>query len=470
MSSKSTKTELNVSYYLRDQFRSGLPLLDPTNLETTQEYYLLENLSSSLLRKEKSESGTLRNTLVKEYRIESDRIVFDIRDDALWSDGSAIKCEEVVSSLQYSILNMSRHIVAIKNQRINCIGEKQLSVTTLKNTPQNILFELGLADLAIMKLSEAKTPRFDITSGAYYLDTINKDYPYVELCSNPYYFSTNNNRPHIVRLFDARELNKRGLSITPGEIIPGYGMIDFMAPQGWSFAPATSRAIENAPKKIEGMPSLIHFLHYLSGNKKLLPELGVAFYDVLKLIAPPKNTNYYYTLIPPSFAGNIQTNPILDTSPSGKKEMKVYIKLASGHRYIMEWFEKIKLALLNYNIHITFDDYDSKKNYDLILASTTFKGNMSDPTGSWAFLLHEVNGPLKAVSSEFRELLKQTTLTAHAEKKYEHLNSIHETVLKKGYAFPFIIEPMHFLMSNRVLRTNTNLFDMRVRFYEFEVE
>ncbi len=463
--------------YLRAGFPTSIlfknpTLLQPANLETTQEYYLLENLSATLIRYSEDLSSEFLGYLAESWSVSNNVASFRLKADLRWSDGTKITCNEVAEHFKKLTVNPHRHLQAITKVRgVNCNqGDTEVNFIFDSRPPITFFHELTLADTGLVKpLLDQKS--WGVTSGPYFISNIDIKKSEVRLEKNHFVpMELHKDTPSTVLLREIPFSLKNPLDKDREE------SVDYIAPQGWSFLPVVGKLLDVAPHKIEGQPSLVHFISFIHASEAVRNIIRmVVFKTNAKPELIPKHTSPYGEVIPPGYNGYLN---------NAKPEMKSVRKIESTELTIIvrpqydvltAWLDQLKLeaAQLGVSITVEFGDITDpllgRRNGNVAILGV-FKGNMKDPIGSWSFLSDSTHGALRGYSSEIAPILSKAADASDHESKSKLLGELHSGLLKKSIIIPLWCESLFMLHNERVSRINVNPFDFRIHFFQVQMK
>jgi len=446
-------------------------LLNPSNLETTQEYYLLENLSATMLRYSADLSSDFIGYIAETWFVTGDEATFKLKSNLKWSDGSPITCMEIADHYSNIIKKPHRHLQAFKKiSKVYC--SKNDSAITFKfngNPPSTFFHELTLADTGLIK-QLVDLSSWEITSGPYAVSFVDKTKNEVHLIKNKNApLSLPSNTPEKIVL---REIPYHLQNPFEQNDVNG---IDYASPQGWSFHPKVTKLIQDAPFKIEGRPSLIHFISFIRANKQVRETVKFAVLNTnsnhdLK----PKNTTIYHEMIPPGYNGFLNINLNLKKETDEKLNEKLTIVVRQPYEYLSPWLEQLKREgkKLGLSINIEFGDItDStleKRDGNLAVLGL-FKGNLKDPVGSWSFLSDKNHGVLRGYSSFVESYIKKAIESKDEITKDKVLSDLHRSILEQNMMIPLWCENIFMLHNDKISDIKSNPFDFRIHFYEISL-
>jgi hypothetical protein len=439
-------------------------VLDPDNLETTSEYYLLENLAVGLLRDDLNNPSGYSGAIAESWKRTSDNEWrFQIKRNLKYSDGLDVKLDEIIEALQNRSKSNARHLKILPTvSEITSIPEtNEITLKFKKQIGETLLAELSLADASIITKKTIESG-WRKTLAPYFI-TEHEYGKKLILEKNKFFGWISRKSPSRVVLRFSNEETERLSWFENKEI-------DLFDASAFTFKARNEKITSIGYGEIFSPPNIIHFLVPNSKNSIYIahPELVETLVEEAKkvLVLKHKNFSFYDQLIPPGYSGAIQTT----RQPSPKfNDVHISGKIALYEDF-QEWPEvadSIREAgkKLGWQIQVVyfnrFKPFDQTN--DILARTYVFKGNQKDASGSWSFLFHPTHGPL----SHFRKNLGHSL---DGDTEIEDLKKIHREVLNKHWATPFLIEAPMIYFSKRVSLKTWNPFDLRLRFYEIEME
>ncbi len=140
-------------------------VLDSAAIRSVGHYILLRHLVRPFL--EYQNDGQLSGNLMKAWTINKDhtRYTFELADDANWSNGTPVLCEQVASHLQHlKKMRSSIHFDFESLSEVKCLAGNKIEIS-LRHP--NVLFLSQVTEPEFGPVWQSD--HFDITSGPYYL-------------------------------------------------------------------------------------------------------------------------------------------------------------------------------------------------------------------------------------------------------------------------------------------------------------
>ena len=463
--------------YLRAGFPTSIlfknkTLLQPANLETTQEYYLLENLSATLIRYSEDLSSEFLGYLAESWSVSNHIASFRLKEDLRWSDGAKITCDEVASHFKRLTVNPHRHLQAIKKVKgVNCDPTgNEINFVFDSKPPITFFHELTLADTGLIKpLIDQRS--WSVTSGPYFVSNLDIKKSEVILEKNSFVpMELNKDIPSTVLLREIPFNLKNPMDNDREE------SVDYIAPQGWSFLPVVGKLLDVAPHKIEGQPSLVHFISFIHASEAVRDIVKVSVFKAnSKTELIPIHTSPYGEVIPPGYNGYLNNAKPEIKSVSKIESTELTIIVRPQYDALTAWMDQLKLeaAQLGVNITVEFGDITEPllgRRHGNIAILGVFKGNMKDPIGSWSFLSDSTHGALRGYASEIVPILSKAADATDHESKSKLLKELHRDLLKKNIIIPLWCESLFMIHNERVSTINVNPFDFRIHFFQVQMK
>jgi hypothetical protein len=461
MHSDIAKYKIEVLFPLR-LLKSDPTVLDPNNLETTPEYYLLENIAVGLLRDSSLAPSGYEGEIAKSWsRPNRNEWRFKIRENLKYSDGSNVRIKEIVEALERRAKSNARHLKILPSVKKITFTEVPGEISMIFPTEigEGLLSELALADAAIIT-KQTVDSGWRKTIAPYAIKT----YFYGKrllLERNDYFFRRYKKAPLFVDLKFSDDEETR-LSWFKKK------QIDLFDASAFTFKKRNTLIEKLGYESIYNQPNVIHFFVANPNNSsaKANPNLLGFLFDEFdsSIFGEKKGFARYRQLIPPGYSGEIpDLKPLTATRPPRAITGKIAL-----FKDFQEWPE-IKRGIestakrLGWKIKVIYFDRFSpfEMSDDVIARSYVFKGNQKDAKGSWSFLFHAEHGPLSPYRSKSKYFVEGKTTV-------KDLIKLHREVLKKGWATPFLIESPMIFYTSRLSLKKWNPFDLRLRFYEVE--
>jgi hypothetical protein len=251
--------------------------------------------------------------------------------------------------------------------------------------------------------------------------------------------------------------------------------VDYIAPQGWSFLQNVNHLIDSAPKKVEGKPSLVHFISFIRGDDNVRKAIKVAVEKTnSKDELIPKNTHRYNEVIPPGYNGYLNLNQnASDTVIPALKETLLIVARAP-YQNLTGWINQLKAEAIKVGVDVLFEfgditDPELKNRSGNVAVLGLFKGNLKDPIGSWSFLSDPKHGALRGYSSFVETALSKAVETDDQATQSKILSDLHRQLLERQIIIPLWCESLFMLYNKNVSAIHVNQFDFRIHFYEVQM-
>lgn len=438
-------------------------LLNPSNTESVFEYYLLENLTSGLVRDDLAEPSGYRGVLAEHWeKITDHDWVFRLRTNLRWSDGTPITTNQIVDFFNHVRIKPSRHMIYLRH--LASVSAQDHSIHFHFDIPVNdgFLHELSLGDAGLLHPTNLSSG-WKVTSGPYTVESYDwtKKNLLLRINSNCVLFSTES--PEQVELFSVGEINNFK------SVFNGIDT-DLIFSGGLAFTWMYQSVKKHAPQSQVGSASSIYYFSFNAKNPLVSDHNTRIYFSSIVRTALQDQTDFLglhpeFQFIPMGFDGRLQDYiwPQSKTpNPLFKKEIEILV--SSTLSELLPVLEKIKVVAEHDGVKISFTEKKSQTGDSHLAHVDIFKGNQKDSLGSWGFLFgHE--GALhpfrRFIEDDFISAIKADRLT-----KQEILLKIHRKVLDEAWGVPFLVGASAAFASNRVVLSRWNSFDMRMRFYD----
>lgn len=449
--------------------KDGAALLDPDNTETIWEYYLLENISCGLVRDSKFSATGYQGCLADRfYQENSNTWVFHI-PERNWSDGTVVTSGEILDWIESLRTGNKRHIkyLSLADKVIYSEAERVLKIHFPFEMDATILHELSLADSGLFP-SNYKTVGWSKTVGPYSVESWNYTKSTLQLAANRYSPLFNEDMPMNAVLTKLKDPSLRSeiFKAIPFDVVPVLETASLKN---------TKMVLPNAPQVWSSHPMGISFFYFNSQNKQALDInnrqiFATAIKDARSYIATltdPDNPLYPEDqMIPKGFSGRLNATPnVKPLKPNSTLTIK--IRVSSNFKDMPKLTDKMQQIFLDHGIKVEFEYADrSTFNNDEFAGIYSFAGNQQDSSGSWSFLAGPPHGLLSTWSVNFQEEYNQVFNAVDLKNRQQHLLNLHETILKKFIAVPFMAGTSRYLLSENIDASNWNQFDARIRIYD----
>lgn len=426
-------------------------LLDPSNLNDVQEYYLLENLAAGLVYENWRDLDLWDQRLAKSWtKISDNEWRFRLSENNKWSDGSAITGEQIAGHFNYIKKRPSRHITLIKTMDSIKYDNNSNEIVFKCSKPihEGLLHELSLSDSLILH-EKNRYGDWSITSGPYFVESQN----------------------HKKVLLSYNKFFSQPLSIKNIEIIRGLKetSIDIRKRPNYSISEDVQDLISRFDIELKGNATDIFYFHFNPNNPFINDRnLRRSFSKFIRMTF--ENFEYadmisHNQFIPNGYSGSLEKIPSYsDVDLSYLKGKNLVILLPYYMTTVIPDLLKTESRKVSSEIDVVIES--KKYETNPFVSYACFFGNQRDPLSSWKFLYGE-KGPLHHFYPEVKLLFEEIT-HATSSKRKELLQKLHRITLEEAYAIPFIAERDAILASNRVDLSEINVFDMRLRFFEMK--
>lgn len=450
--------------------KEGPVLLDPDNTESIWEYYLLENIACGLVRDSKFSATGYEGCLADRFYQENPNTwVFHI-PERKWSDGTIVTTGEILNWIESLRQDSKRHIKYLKlADKIAFVEtERNLKIHFPIEMDSTILHELSLADSGLFP-SDYKTAGWSKTVGPYFVKSWSYSEGTLLLTANKYSPLFKEEIPKDVDLSKLKDPSLRNqiFKTLHVDVVPiGAG----------ASLKIIKTVLPNAPQIWTSHPMSFSFFYFNIKNKYSLDVhyrhlFAAAVNDVrsyITALADPDNPLYPEDqMIPSGFNGRLNSTPDLPKPLRFDKVLNIKVLLGTAFKEMPTLTKKMQHILLNYGFAVEFEYADrSTFNNDEFAGVYSFLGNQQDASGSWSFLAGPPHGVLSSWSKNFQEEYNQVFEATDLKNRQQHLQNLHEIILKKFIAVPFMIGTQRYLLSKNIDASNWNQFDARLRIYD----
>jgi ABC-type transport system substrate-binding protein len=444
-------------------------LFDPANHDSVYTYYLAENLGAGLVRDDTASPSGYAPILAASWTWDGDKVwKFHLRPDARWSDGSPVTGEQIVELMHELASGTHRHLQKLRDLKSVAFDEPSQVLTLVfgSTTTDAILHELSLADAILYRRDQAGKPRWDVTSGPYYVSTFVPGRE-LELRKNRHSVLASAEAPDGVRLSDNSPPKDH-----PTEY--PFGDADLANVPAPTFSQFSQSLMRQAAEIKEGATSsIIYFAvnpdHPLSGDGKARRELRLLLQRALGTTTLPRGVHPERQMIPAAYDGRLSSSPdetgtietlrgktvVLQVIPSIKDLGDETI----NHLYSVFSTETVELKLK----YLPY--FEKNPDNDHMAQIRMFAGNQKDASGSWSFHFSR-DGNLWPFRHDYEEGLRRVADAESTEVRTKALADLHMDVLDKAHLIPVLSAANYAAHSTRVSLDRWNPFDMRMRFYE----
>ena len=119
-------------------------VVDPSNVVTTSEWYFLSHVSGNLINYSQEEAR-FKPFLASSWTIQGKALIFNIRDNAFFSDGSPITSRDIAYSIKRQIVKKTASHFPVWDQLVGCESLKSIAEDCAGiefNDPRTITFNL----------------------------------------------------------------------------------------------------------------------------------------------------------------------------------------------------------------------------------------------------------------------------------------------------------------------------------------
>lgn len=448
-------------------------LVDPLNTDHTAQYYLLENLSSTLVRDHHRDPSGYEGVLARSWRQENETSwLFTLRDNLRWSNGEPLDPHYIIERIKTVLRVGSRHIIVLK--RLKAL-EYDSSLHALRfqfehPVGRSILHELALADLSIIYPSSHKEG-WRITSGPYYVENFNDKEGTLTLKANPYCDLIKPGTPKKVTLVFFDQIKNKG---TIGEWIAS-GVVDFAQLPSPVLKESDRVRVGSVPQIVSGADTVVYYFYFdpnhpLGQNKKARREFAYLLSGAMKSYRYHPMAHYESQFIPEGYEGRLADYQVPACEVSELRGRPIKIDLHPFFEKETDFIEALLSFAKSHGVELvpTFTVFSEKPlEKGLFALLSGMQGNQKDPMGTWSFVFDEAHGNLRAWRKEIAEDRFQKISLADDEARVQLLESLHHDVLDEALIVPFLIHPVRYGVAKGWDLSQVNRFDMRLRYYEF---
>ena len=443
-------------------------LVDPQNLDSVYEYYLLENLGAGLVRDDASAPSGYRGELASEWKENIDGSwTFKIKPELKWSNAEPIELEAIAQLIKQLATQSSRHVTVLKQLKNISVNQKANTVTLhFDNSPGSaLLHELSLADSVLVKTGIEEP--FTVTSGPYFWNSFGSLEQQVELKRNRHYMHFDSASPATVAL----------QSVSKDSVVDLIedGKLDLIGAPSPPFADWISEARQRTTEVV-GAPTVIYFLSFEENHplhSDLSARLAIADWarTAVNSMQLPDSLKAEDQMIPEGYPGRVLATSmeISNEDTRLRYNLPLEIDLPAGFKQadpiISRFTETARQRKLP--IELTYQAYTSNPNSNALARMVIFSGNQKDPIGNWSFLFKGNKAPLRPFNTAFTKFEKYL---GNEKERNEVLLQLHQEVLENAYAIPLFVEGVAYFTSKRLNLERWNRFDMRYRFYDARIE
>lgn len=455
-------------YYTKTLLKDGRLNLDAQNLDTVQQYYLLENLALGLVRDEnRATSGYVAGLAKGWLHLDERTWQFELADQLQWSDGSDIDPNYIVSELCALRHSKSRHLRMLHQlEECSLLPGTRTIVMRFKIPVSGwLMHELSLADAVLIHPGN-KTGNWTITSGAYSVKSWDSERFEIFLTKNVNFKDSVTNAPEQIRLFwvgNVSELENAFLSL-PVDIFPTLANV---------FSRRQQIMAKNSKEQFWGFPNLLHFFRFNwknpdTQNQKMRRGLAALVRQATQdwkygdLLAGDSQ------FIPAGHEGRLSPDSITeDKDATILKGKQISLVMSNQFKDVPEFSRRLIDVAKSFEVDLHLLDDDTEANQAGIAVWATlyaFKGNQKDALGNWSFLFSQ-NGPLAPFEKNFEPLFDRILAANNDEIRADLLRQVHLEVIEQALGVPVFFENAAIFSSGKYDLSALNRFDLRPRFF-----
>ncbi len=438
-----TERPMQVLYYTNTLLRDQRLNLDPTNLDTVQQYYLAENLAVGLVRDDNRAASGYVPALAQSWSHPDDSTwLFELAPNLKWSDGSPIDPQYLAAEVCRFAQAKSRHLRML---RLLTDCKLRPGTTTLEmrfSVPVDhwLLHELSLAD-AVLVHPLNRQGDWTVTSGPYRVDSFDAPGLTINLIKNEYFVTPAAKSPERVRLFWVKDVGELENAFKSLEV-------DLFPTLPNVFSRRQVIMSKNAKELYWGFPNTLHVFRFNWANPAAKDDaVRAAFaayvrealkdWRVESLLAADSQ------LIPNGHQGRLadaETPPPGSLQPLAGKTL--VLRLNPQLKDIPDFGRRLeaRAAEVGLKLDLRYENVSDIANDPATFATLyVFKGNQKDALGNWSFLFSQT-GPLASFEAEFEPLLGKIAASRDEDDRTALLKELHRQVLMRALAVPAFFE------------------------------
>lgn len=457
--------------------RSAPTFVDPTNLDTIYEYYLLENLAAGLLRDDVSDPRGYRPVLAETWRQVDQRTwEFRLKAGLTWSDGRPLTGDDIAKHLLRLRGRPSRHLAQLRGIQSAEFNEVTRTLTLRFAGPTNggLLHELSLADATLVS-EENLTKGWQVTSGPYSVESYDAELQALVLRLNPHSPLASPTSPTHIRLFwiSDRDAILRAFTDDAADLY-------YQGTLGFRERAQILR--RSAPQVYQGFPTSVCFFqfspkHPLAKNASARREFAMIVQTALYGLGVSRDISFDNQFVPANYAGRLPDQALPQISTNVLRGQALAVNLDPAFLEVPAVTQRLREEAARHGVELTFRfenplivkgeaKGEAEGEAGDFALFQTFKGNQKDAIGSWNFLFSPDHGPLAMFAPEVRPLMSAAEGEQDEQRREKVLQALHQQVLAEAYGVPFWMEAPAILASDRVELSKVNRFDLRLRFYD----
>jgi len=435
-------------------------LIDPNNTATVYEYYLLENLASSIIQDSTEDPRGFEGIFVSLWsRPAKTQLLLTFKDNLKWSDGSPITQEDWNSTFLRLSRSSARHHVYLKQLK-DWTWKSAQEVVLQFSVPidlNSLLHELSLADSALIS-AENLNGDWSRTSGPYFVRAFDFEGKSGSL-----------ERSRFHPLFDVRPNAPFRVNIVDDWKSAEVFMLNSPATN-----PKLSTFEEIFSQKIDSAFSSILFLtwnpdHPYSRDREMRRQWMQWILSVQSRWRLPDGFKSENQMIPLGYAGRLETplklQQVETTALRGKEFV---LGVWSSFLRVNDIWETLKqeASTSGFTVKVKTQEYWENDPATTFIFSS-FRGNQKSAVGSWAFLMSDKASTLLR-NDQAIQLAWNSFLNADSSSRESSLLKFHSAVLESGYLIPLASSFTRLYFTDRVSARRVNPFDLRLRFLDLE--
>lgn len=371
---------------VKTSFRKIEAFPDPTEINTSGKWYLLNHISSPLIEYN-HKSSSFKPLIASSWDINGSTYSFSINPDAKFSDGTAIKASDVAKTIKRILVRKKSTHFPLWNHVLGCDNLKSIndSCDGLSFDDQKNVFTVNLKSRSDSFLLQISSPE----SGIWSAQNINDDSSLIPTkYSGPYELENlkvNTDKEFILKRNSKSMLQKEFLesplkiivhSLDRNEIeksmVDGLSDIfigDFIPYNEYDWDHLNFGVHYTTPS------SIIYFFGLNSDNR-----IGLDLLDTLSN-APEKRLSKATTFLPFAPEVALARNDFAQIMPM--KSVKVLKIAAPGFYFKDQFLEYLKTSALKIGITIEMTKIERAEYFELVTSKDDFKGKYDFLLGSY---------------------------------------------------------------------------------------
>ncbi len=434
-------------------------IIDPNYTESTYEYYLLENLSDTLVKESNQAYYSYDPSIATSWlQLNSKTWQFQLRNDLKYSDGTNISKEEYIKLLKQLIFQRnSMHRYYLNNvEKFEISNELKLTIYFKVDTNILLLHELSLADSGLVDYNPSLNS-YKKTLGPYFIQSYNEQDKEIILLKNNHYNHKYKKCPDEVKLVGYKD-NKLDINMFKQKTFDLYYRTPYLNENIWKDIKS------NFSNEVLSQETVITYFYFNPKSDVFRDKSNRIRFKNIVNESIKKNLNlnkkFENQIIPFGYEGRLNQVKLNNESKLNNNKISIKIKLPTPSLNNENFKNTLNQISKNANIQVIYtenDDYD--------VSTTMIQGNQKMAVTTLRFIL---NHKLMDYSNELSKLFSDIYESKNEKSINENVKILHSYLLNEAIIVPAIHEPNSVALSNNVNVKNWNRLDMRLRFYEIE--